>query len=118
MSGIYDLAVDLVRAQAARMLNDSPQRTGSPAYEEPPPAFDELSMQTRLDIAETVCRREPFFSARDEMLIESDQYQSLVTALLDSSISNEKVGLMARQIALAYLQKVAEAHYQNLSDFA
>ena len=118
MSEYLDLAIDLARAKAAELMHDDPNRVAPYEYVEPPPAFEELSLRAQLDIAETVCRRDPFFSARDEMLVESAQYQSWVSALLDSSVSNERVGLMARKFALAYLQRVAVNHCQDLADFA
>ena len=118
MSEYFDLAVDLARAKAAELLQNNPNRVAPYEYVEPPPAFDTLSMRAQLDIAETVCRRDPFLAALDECLVESDDYQSFIHTLLDSSVSNERVGLTARKIVLAYLQRVAVNHCQDLADFA
>lgn len=118
---IRDFAFDMVRTQSKLMqsgIPDSPTRTACLECEVEKPAFESLPVRAQLDIAETVCRREPFFSALDEALVESDKYRSFMHLLLDSAATNADVGRMAREIVLEYLQKVAIAHMQDLADFA
>lgn len=116
-----DFAFGLVRDQARLIqsgIADSPARVAPPEFESAPPDFSELSMSAQLDIAQTVCRRDPFLSALDEVWVESDKMESFKRLLLDSCVPNADVGRMAREMALEYLQRVAVNHSQDLGERA
>lgn len=99
-----------------RAVSDDPARVAAPDYEEAGPAFGELPIREQLDIAETVCRREPYHSALGEALPESDRYQSFLHMLLDSNCPDAVVGKLARELVLDYLQAVAVAQHDDLAE--
>ena len=116
-----DFAFGLVRDQARLIqsgIADSPARVAPPEMESAPPAFGELSMSAQLDIAQTVCRRDPFLAALNEALVEHDKYHSFMRLLLDSCVPNAEVGRMAREMVLEYLQRVAVNHALDLGERA
>jgi hypothetical protein len=99
-------------------VDDNPNRIAPPDYYESAggPAFGELPIGEQLEIAEGVCRREPYASALLEALPESEKYRSFLSLALERSVSDADLGKLARGMILDYLQAVAVVNGDDLAE--
>jgi hypothetical protein len=89
------------------MITDSPARTAPPEYGPERHDFNDLPLRDRLDAVSETIQRPIYKAALQEALCESDQYETWLRQLLDSSVSNADVGRAAREIVCAYIAEVA-----------
>lgn len=112
-TSLFDFALDLARTGAG-LLRDNAARVAPPEYTERP-GFDELPYRRQLDIAETVCRREPYQRALGDALPESEGYERFLQLTIDPCVSDSEIGRTARELILAYLADVAAVRGDDLA---
>ena len=116
----FEYAVGLARAHAQLLqsgMRDDPHRVAPPEYDPERPDFESLPFGQRLDAADVACRRDLYRRALIESLPESDDYEGWLGKLLNSAVSDAEIGRRAREIVVAYLQRVALKHAEDLRDF-
>lgn len=97
------------------MISDNPARTAdlelSPATRD----FNDLPLIQRLDaICEKASVNVIYRMALDEALPMSDEYETWIRQLADSSVSDADVGRAARDIVCAYVAQVAQQREEEL----
>src|SRR5579885_151193 len=76
--------------------------------------WNSLTRAEKLDAAEKALRRPLYSRAMLEAIPEHDRYPQWLGLMLDSNVTDEQIGRMARDMALVYLKQVADAHGEVL----
>lgn len=101
---LFDVAAQIVRTDAARLLRDSPQRTAPPNESGRLP-FGELSTRHQLLILERVAGRSKWYrEVLEEALSESKRLPTLLAAALDPCAGDSYVGSLLREILIEYAE--------------
>lgn len=106
MSDYFEMAANIVRADAARLLRDSPQRTAPPA--DAGRTFANMGEREQLDILGSLSGRSSYWrDVLQEALAESDRVPALIQAALDPASTPAHLATFLREVLIDYAESVA-----------